>query len=858
MTPRSKTLVLALLLAGGAAAVWILFAGSAGRAVQADEHVVASPKARVELVDAAPEKAETTDAPAEEDAGRGTVAVVADPDPIAAPAWEEGFDALAVYGTVEDAETTPVAGAKLALYPRRGDYDELGPPLDEVESNADGRFRFLGLEELEDYRVFVKAEGYLPVLTTRRTGVDKEITLRPAAPFGGRVTDAATGEPLEGVEISFNGTRQTDEGLDRTTLAVTDAEGRYAFDYARVEGMQKVRIKRPAHMMEEREFQVQEGRPEGYDIELGAGVPLVVYVYDAETGAPVADREVQIASNVKVQTDAGGQAEIVSPDRKKLKEGKVYFYATLDGWCTTTRTVALPERGSMETIELPLVRGATVTGRVKNADGDAVADARVRVRNSNRRYEGLNLPSGTYVRSYNKEVRSDDAGRFEVRGVLPGSREVKVYASHDEYPREYSEPFYVASSRDAPEVDIELVKGARLEGRVTFNGEPIAAQVWWRLEKSSGNTRSNDAGTYRMRGVKPGVVKVGANEDDGWWDDGEHSEEVWVEDDSTTVHDVKIERKRMLITGIVRDSAGEPIAGAQVNGWAEDEGSGNGEWYYAEAKSEPDGTFALKVNDVPGLMYEIWAWRGSRNVSHEAVPVGTEGVELVMPELGKLRLEVVDAVTREQVQRFNIYYRESGVDEFRSLSQGGRYFSPGPDGFYDAELPVGTLDVRVCARSQGYLPSTLANIHVEEGAAPREARLALDKGVTVEFRFRGDPATAGQRPPRFTVVHDEQRAEIGEGSGGWNSFNSREVLNAQRMRPNEAGKATLKALAPGRYSFWKLSDKYELEPATFDVPPVDQHVVELSWKMKTKEKNEPKVDARSIELLSGLGYAGDG
>ena len=72
--------------------------------------------------------------------------------------WEEVFDAGAVYGTITDDAAQPIAGARVALYPRRGEYAELGAPIAECLSNAEGRFRFQDCGEFESYRVYAEAD----------------------------------------------------------------------------------------------------------------------------------------------------------------------------------------------------------------------------------------------------------------------------------------------------------------------------------------------------------------------------------------------------------------------------------------------------------------------------------------------------------------------------------------------------------------------------------------------------------------------------------------------------------------------------------------------------------------------------
>ena len=848
MSARAKTLALAVTLGAFVLIVWYVLDPGSGRSVQAEEEdLVARPMVEQALA----EEADPTDGP-EDDTPEGRTAVdiaqVPSDDEVATYTWDEGFDGRAVYGTVEDEEAVPIEGALMAIWESTNvKYEDLGAPLAECISNEEGRFRFLALQEFKNYRIYIEADGFLPSVRDLRTGVDDEITLKKGAPFAGTVFDSASGLPIEGVRVSISNVNRDDEGILRTKVeAISDGDGKYAIPFARLDRVQRVAVMQLGAMTESREFQVQEGKPDGYDIELGEGLPLTLYIYDVETNKPLVEQELQVLSGLTATTDAKGQVRIQTPEFSKLKDGRLYFDVRLDGWCRTTRSVTIDKNGKGEPIELPLLRGAKITGTVKQKDGDPIADARVWVQSRNRRLQGYNLPAGVSIRTSYGEIRSDEHGRFEIPAVLPGTRDFTVSAGHDEYPRKTSDPFVLVTSSMTKDVVVELTKGATVEGNVLLNGEPVLARVWWRNGKISGGGQSNDSGAYRMRGVEPGLTKVSANIEDGFWSDDEHNEDVWVEDGKLNTHDINMIKSRATIGGIVRNAGGEPMPGIQVNAWAEDEGKGD--WYYADGKTDSEGRFELAVTDSPGVLYDLWANEGQRNAGKQDIPVGTQNVEIILPRTGKVRLEVVDAVSREHIKKFNLYWREQGTEQgFQSLSQGGSEFSPGPDGVFEAELPIGNVDLRVGARTQGYVARDVPNLIVVEGAPGQTQLVSLDKGVTVEFRFVAE--TAGKRTPRVTVVTDKQRAELK--LSRWSGYANREINNAQRMRPNKQGVAVLKAMEPGTYSLYNTPRNHVFEPKTFEVPHVDFHIVEIRWRVEKKDKTASKSE---VNALKNLGY----
>lgn len=863
MDNRAKTLVLLMLVGGMAAGVWT-FLATGERDVRAVSPVAlapgggdADPASPEDGVEEGDDDARPDSAPSI-DEGRRT-AVVTMPVETSEPEIEEGFDAQALYGTVEDPDGHPIADATLRLFPGRGDLDEIGPPLGEAESNGDGRFRFPDLERLEHYRIHVEADGFLPSLMgSRMTGVDKEITLRPSAPFAGRVLDALTGKPLAGVELTIRVPSWNGEAVGHETRVETDEGGAYAFAWAKLDGMQNVRVLREGFITIDRAFQVQEGRPTGYDIRLESGLAITGELYDVETGGPLANLEVVIRGQQNYVTDTAGTLAIRALDLDRLRDGKLTLDVRAEGWCRTYVTIQVGDGQVPLMIRVPMYRGARIEGVVKDPDGELLVEARVYHQNRNRQVNLPNLPPQTFFRGGANNVETDENGRFELSGIIPGTRAFKVTATHRDFAAKSEENITLARSGDVTELELKLASGAVIEGTVTRNGEPVKARVSWRTDDGtgrSGNARSNDGGQYLFRGVGPGLVKLNAREGEGFFNNPSEvdEEDLVVEDGQHYVHDIVISTRRTVIAGVVRDSSGEPVAGADIGAWAADES--NDEWYYATAKSESDGSFELEVNDSPGLLYDLWASKGPRSASLSDIATGTRGIEILFPRLGKLRLEVVDAATHQDVKRYRVYYKttaEPGKTGYQSLTQGGRDFSPGPDGWFEAELPVGRVDLRVSARSQGYPPKGLENVQVLESVEPTVERIALDKGVVLEVVLKAE--TPGLRLGRLILVSEEQQADVKE---GWSNFSSTEIWNAQRLRPNDAGVATLKAMAPGRYSFWQPPKNLEFEPSEFTVPPVDRHRVEITYRKKPK-KPEKKDDAdkQALEGLDGLGYGG--
>ncbi len=102
--------------------------------------------------------------------------------------------------------------------------------------------------------------------------------------------------------------------------------------------------------------------------------------------------------------------------------------------------------------------GGVVRGIVVDAADQPIASATIQI--------GVGAPP-------RPEVRSDEAGRFEMRGLLPGR--IGLVARHPSYAAAASGIVNVDSEDGAPQVRIVMKRGGRVEGVVRHrNGEPFS------------------------------------------------------------------------------------------------------------------------------------------------------------------------------------------------------------------------------------------------------------------------------------------------------------------------------------------------------------------------------------------------
>jgi hypothetical protein len=219
----------------------------------------------------------------------------------------------------------------------------------------------------------------------------------------------------------------------------------------------------------------------------------------------------------------------------------------------------------------------------------------------------------------------------------------------------------------------------------------------------------------------------------------------------------------------------------------------------------------------------------------EGVAPGSHEVELLLPALTPIVLRVVDAQRREPVLGFTLYWRESEQGSFARLVQGGRRFSPGPDGTFLAELPSGRLDLAVSARAQGFVPARRDGVELF-GANVAPLEFELERGVQLELDFQVAPESASAlqqlQRGRTAIASEEQWADRERGG----DFFQQEVRNGQALRVDASGVAHVSALASGTYRFFNGPKGFVFRPKTFELPPVADHRLTVTLEPEPKRK----------------------
>jgi len=746
----------------------------------------------------------------------------------------------AYHGTVCTPEGSPIANAVLTLYPDVDDWEEQAP-RGTGSCDETGSFRIEDyLPDPEGFVIRAEAEGFqsqaLRSISPERA---IELTLHWRVAIVGHVRDAETGEPVAGAQVLWF----------REPGAITDAEGRYRLEDAPtyLPDYSTLYMRARAEGFAEDPIEIELHGPDDatVDFELHRGVPLLVEVFDRETGDPIigADVHSHPAVSPLTQTDGNGQCEVrVLPNREMYLVAKAEDYYPFNWY---------HESGEMDRIlspRIPLTPLGTIEGRVTDDAGNPLAGVVVGTtpgwafshpgKLTKEEREALDLPGMAGPDALLRlEAQTDAQGVFRL-SVYPDTEPREVWARHPDDRSGRSEPIRVTNSQQRPWVEIVLGGGATVRGRVLFNGEPLEGlDVSWEADEGdrAGSDYTNRSGEYELTHVEPGEVTIRVRSSDYWLFGPLPEVNLVVEAGKSYAQDLAWSCEQSEITGRITSSSGEPLSDLYVYVSIESPEHRHG-WDFLSSTKD-DGTYAVVVR--AGETYRVVASREpleqlQRNVAHDAT-----GVDFVFPDFGVLPVQLVDAVTGEPVQTdtggCGLNWRESGSGTFvryrGSMNHAGRT---------DLHLPVGTVDLSVHPHELGFAPASVHGVRVTRNTPGEPVVIELVRGVVgslVLVNENGEPdAFVGDH--EWLLLEDSQRPLFagpfpGPGDSANATLNEIHVwlgdpdLKDQVFRPDAEGRTRIPALAPGRYTLRAFPDDLSCEPTTIQLTGEEADPIEI-------------------------------
>ena len=445
-----------------------------------------------------------------------------------------------------------------------------------------------------------------------------------------------------------------------------------------------------------------------------ANAPVVVQAISDEAVAPV-----RVYANAKGEFEANGLAAkryAVLPDERlrvraahtsrMYEEGREPFMVDL----TNTKNA---------TANIDLTSAPVIRGRVVDAEGKAVAHARVQL-----------VIAGRPVIDFLHEpfARTTPEGRFAV--TLPEwdpdeKANLAVTAPLHSTVRSKTFP---AGSTDRT-IDVTLPKFESVRVRVTDRaGKPVPnARVGYTPREENENPdlllmaarrgpRANEQGELALQ-LAPDTYDFAAE------GDGFQSATATKAIVKATNVDVVLERAAMIRGRVHRNGKGVANVNVMISGGTRSRPD-------SHTATDEKGAFAL--NGLAPGTYRIQFFL-AEELLERTVEVEAPGeLDVALPPAGTLRARVVDAATGAPVSEFT--YLVLPAEGRSRIARGQR----SDDGTFSITVPVGTY--RVSAGAAGYATSEAVEVRVIE-REPASIELRLGRGLTVSGRVTDEAGT---------------------------------------------------------------------------------------------------------------------
>ncbi len=449
-----------------------------------------------------------------------------------------------------------------------------------------------------------------------------------------------------------------------------------------------------------------------------AGADVIVAVTSAADGKPVAGAEVELRSTLAwhATTDASGEATLsaVGPGWRQLRVYK-------QGYAPAASIITNGARRATQRIPVRLEAGAAASGRVLTADGAPVAGARV--------WASATSEPFPVIDPRIDAVTTDPNGAWSI-GALPAGtyRFTAAHPDHAETPSD----LVTLRDRAVDDIEIRVAAGGVLTGVVTdANGAPMACAgirlaghgtvVSWSLHRDA---TTGDDGQFRLTGLPRREIDVVAHDATG----SSHIATV----DLVSAPEANVALTIDIagaVTGVVVDSAGDPVANADV--MAAPVFTGNvGERAAWNVRGTPilvaDKDGAFRFTGLPTGQYRIKAARPGSSPDalwlHAGVPVE--------PGAANITVEV-----REEILVVGkVLYDDGTVPEVFTVSIGDETPTPfaSKDGSFAVAGPSGNHNVVVSGPT--FVKKFVPDVTIEATGVTDVGTINVERGRSVSGR----------------------------------------------------------------------------------------------------------------------------
>jgi hypothetical protein len=522
--PKHRRIFLAalVLLAGGAL---VLF----GRQWTSAPQQAAVP-AELKAEQVAEPQAESDEAAAVESTSSSTPA---------APPAQSRSAATGFRGRVVDAVTRqPVKEFDVELIPLQGDY--FGGTEGLVSrhfASSTGRFSWADLAA-GSWRAAIRAPGYqqfnVDKLQIAADKATREIVMPLLRGYAvhGRVFELRTGAGVADAWISFVPADGDEDYRRRRPRTQSQADGSFTLDGV-AGGDVELLVDAQNHARRIVEVFMDEKTPP-QEIAISTGATLGGTV-TTPAGVPIKGSLSLIGPGLNLGTETNEAGQFYFPN---MRAGRWRISVSTSAGSATQDT-ELAQDEIKEGLVLVVETGRTIRGALKGVSPGQLQRVSIGARSDSK---------DQYISGH-----VDAQGTYTVTGVAAGHAVISVFSSGVQFDK----PVDVPADRDVT-LDIVFPAGARVSGRVTQAGKPLARKtVWMRPVENKNDTlyrgRTSEDGEYEIEGLPPTDYFMRADED--------ISRRVTVAGD--TVINIEIPSVQ-LSARVLEDGGSVPIVGANV------------------------------------------------------------------------------------------------------------------------------------------------------------------------------------------------------------------------------------------------------------------------------------------------------
>lgn len=658
-------------------------------------------------------------------------------------------------GRVVDEAGKGVAGARVLVVSSDPFSDDDAQSVAEARTAADGGFAIRDAPAGQR-AVEVRAPGYVPA---RQVQVEPAADIRLVLPRGGTIRGTvldASGKPAAGALV-----------VGEELAAETDAAGAYRLAGVAV-GVRAVEALWKDDFAARRDaLRVRRGEETDAPLRLARAAAIAGSVVDETTRKPIAGARLAASSGASfgfnrrrversARTDAQGRFRLSG-----LAPRGYTVAASRDGWLTSSIAGVTAATAAPGTVHLALAKAASISGRVVDETGAAVAGARVRVAREGGFRAVMRRGPAAFLAGGPNGLSGPD-GAFRIRNLAAG-RSLNLEAEKTGYAPARKPGVSLKTGEASAGTTLVLKKGIEARGRVVdAGGKPVQgaevrvapkeagllgnARVQIRMATLGQNERPDAAsgadGSFVVRGLAEGEYSATVSRD-GYA--RKTSSGLSVRAGTENVWPPITLQNGVAIAGFVRDTKGQPVPGAQVFGISlGDGGRPQLSTTDVEGRFRVDGLAAEKQ-----ILLNVTADGYASAQKNATAPA--EDLAVVLKSAGTVRGRVEDGDAKRPVTDFTISLgAPRGGGGFGVIvatrGRGGnpdRSFQSEDGSFVLPEVPPGKWTIR--ASAAGYRNGETSSVDVGEGETKEGIVISLRKGGSLAGRVL-DPARGAGLP----------------------------------------------------------------------------------------------------------------